>query len=55
MSLIILCCRGKSLSRGLYCTELILHVITKDIHFCEVDDVIKENDLIRLYSMAIMK
>lgn len=47
--------RKGSLSRGLYCTELILQVITKDIHFCNVDDVINENDLVRLYSMAIMK
>jgi len=47
--------RKGSLSRGLYCTELILQVITKDIHFCDVDDALNENDLVRLYSMALMK
>ncbi|XP_026810744.1 uncharacterized protein LOC113552198 [Rhopalosiphum maidis] len=47
--------RGRSLSRGLYCTEMILQVIIKDVHFYEVDELISESDLIRLYSMAIMK
>lgn len=47
--------RERSLSRGLFCTELILQVITKDIYFCDVNDILNENDLIHLYSMAIMK
>ncbi|XP_025203994.1 uncharacterized protein LOC112600885 [Melanaphis sacchari] len=47
--------RGRSLSRGLYCTEMILQVIVKDVHFYEVDELISESDLIHLYSMAIMK
>lgn len=48
-------CRGGPLSRGLHCTELILEVISKDTYFCDVDIVINQKDLIRLYSMAIMK
>lgn len=47
-------CKGRSLPRGLYCTELILQVITKDSYFCDVDNIINENDLIHLYSMAII-
>ncbi|KAL4150064.1 hypothetical protein QTP88_003905 [Uroleucon formosanum] len=47
--------RGKSLCRGLYCTEMILQVVIKDVYFYEVDELINESDLVRLYSMAIMK
>lgn len=47
--------RGKSLPRGLFCTKLILQVMTKDAHFCDVKNTTNENDLVRLYSMAIMK
>ncbi|XP_015379520.1 PREDICTED: uncharacterized protein LOC107173474 isoform X2 [Diuraphis noxia] len=47
--------RGKSLCRGLYCTEIILQVIVKDVYFYEVEEPTNESDLIRLYSMAIMK
>ncbi|XP_060879384.1 uncharacterized protein LOC132951605 [Metopolophium dirhodum] len=47
--------RGKSLCRGLYCTEMILQVIIKDVYFYEVDEPTNESDLVRLYSMALMK
>ncbi|CAI6367525.1 unnamed protein product [Macrosiphum euphorbiae] len=47
--------RGKSLCRGLYCTEMMLQVIIKDDYFYEVDEPTNESDLVRLYSMAIMK
>lgn len=52
---IVFCFRGRSLPRGLFCTELILEVITKDVYFCDVHNAINENDLVRLYSMAILK
>lgn len=34
---------------------MILQVVIKDVYFYEVDELINESDLVRLYSMAIMK
>jgi len=34
---------------------MILQVIIKDVYFYEVDEPTNESDLVRLYSMALMK
>ncbi|XP_050536113.1 uncharacterized protein LOC126902665 [Daktulosphaira vitifoliae] len=47
--------RVESLPRGLQCTEILLQVVIKDPYFCKNSKLINESDLVRLYSMSVMR